>query len=360
MKKVINVLIACYNEEENVVPLSEALTKVFREDLPAYDYHITFIDNCSEDNTRPLLEGLCAKDPRIRAIFNVRNFGHIRSPFHGMQQSLDGDCTILMCCDFQDPPELLPKFVHLWEEGHLVVYGKKTRSKESKLMYALRSLYYKEMKKASDVEQIPQFTGFGLYDRSFVELLAKIDDPYPYMRGLVAEFAGKKIAVEYTQPKRRAGKTKNNFKTLYDMGMLGVTSYTKKFLRLATILGVAFAGVSVLGILATILINIFTHAPISYMTYLVEGLFLFNSVLLFFIGLSGEYIMFINQRSMHRPLVSEEKRINFDQPSPENENAQGNLSSLEDLSESEKVSAPAGASAPEKVSAPTESDAQKE
>ncbi|MBQ1268854.1 MAG: glycosyltransferase family 2 protein, partial [Clostridia bacterium] len=249
--KTINVLIACYNEEENVVPLSEALTKIFREQLSAYDYHITFIDNCSEDNTRPLLEGLCAKDKHIRAIFNVRNFGHIRSPFHGMQQSLDGDCTILMCCDFQDPPELLPRLVELWEEGNLVVYGKKTRSKESKLMYTLRSMYYKEMKKASDVEQISQFTGFGLYDKSFVQLLAKIEDPYPYMRGLVAEFAGKKIALEYTQPKRRAGKTKNNFKTLYDMGMLGVTSYTKKFLRLATILGVVFAGLSGVGILAT-------------------------------------------------------------------------------------------------------------
>ncbi|MBQ5801722.1 MAG: glycosyltransferase family 2 protein [Clostridia bacterium] len=311
--KTINVLIACYNEEENVVPLSEALTKIFREQLSAYDYHITFIDNCSEDNTRPLLEGLCAKDKHIRAIFNVRNFGHIRSPFHGMQQSLDGDCTILMCCDFQDPPELLPRLVELWEEGNLVVYGKKTRSKESKLMYTLRSMYYKEMKKASDVEQISQFTGFGLYDKSFVQLLAKIEDPYPYMRGLVAEFAGKKIALEYTQPKRRAGKTKNNFKTLYDMGMLGVTSYTKKFLRLATILGVVFAGLSGVGILATLLCDLLIKtAPINYITYLIEGLFLFNSVILFFIGLSGEYIMFINQRSMKRPLVSEEKRINFD------------------------------------------------
>ncbi|MBE7090436.1 MAG: glycosyltransferase family 2 protein [Clostridiales bacterium] len=312
MKKTINVLIACYNEEENVVPLTEALTKIFNEQLSAYDYHITFIDNCSEDNTRPLLRELCEKDKHVRAIFNVRNFGHIRSPFHGMQQSLDGDCTILMCADFQDPPELLPRLVELWEEGYLVVYGKKTRSKESKLMYALRSMYYKEMKKASDVEQISQFTGFGLYDKSFVELLAKIDDPYPYMRGLVAEFAGKKIALEYTQPKRRAGKTKNNMKTLYDMGMLGVTSYTKKYLRLATILGVVFAGLSCLGLLTTLILNLCTNLPISYMTYLVEGLFLFNSIILFFIGLSGEYIMFINQRSMRRPLVSEELRLNFD------------------------------------------------
>ncbi len=313
MKKTINVLIACYNEEENVVPLTEALTKIFNEQLSSYDYHITFIDNCSEDNTRPLLRELCEKDKHVRAIFNVRNFGHIRSPFHGMQQSLDGDCTILMCADFQDPPELLPRLVELWEEGYLVVYGKKTRSKESKLMYTLRSLYYKEMKKASDVEQISQFTGFGLYDKSFVELLAKIDDPYPYMRGLVAEFAGRKIALEYTQPKRRAGKTKNNMKTLYDMGMLGVTSYTKKYLRLATILGVVFAGLSCLGLLTTFILNLCTNLPITHLTYLTEGLFLFNSIILFFIGLSGEYIMFINQRSMRRPLVSEELRLNFDE-----------------------------------------------
>lgn len=312
--KTINVLIACYNEEENVVPLTEKLKEVFSSQLPSYDYRITFIDNCSEDNTRPLLEKLCSEDKRVRAIFNVRNFGHIRSPFHGLQQCTDTDCTILMCADFQDPPELIPKFVELWEQGHLVVYGKKTRSKENKLMYFARSIYYREMKKASDVEQLEQFTGFGLYDLSFVKLISEIKDPYPYMRGLVAEYGGKKAVIEYTQPKRRAGKTKNNFKTLYDMGMLGVTSYTKKFLRAATVSGVVMFMLSLLGIITTVLLDIFLpRLPINHLTYLLEGLFVFCSIIMFFIGFAGEYIMFTNQRTMQRPLVCEEKRINFDE-----------------------------------------------
>ena len=311
LMKKINILIACYNEEENVVPLTEKLTQVMQQELPQYDYFITFIDNCSQDNTRALLEELCAKDKHVRAIFNARNFGHIRSPFHALQQCTDADCTILMCADFQDPPELLPEFVKKWEEGYQIVYGKKTRSKESKCMYALRALYYKVMAKASEVEQLQQFTGFGLYDLAFVKVLANIQDPYPYMRGLVGELGGKKTFIEYEQPARRAGKTKNNWHTLYDMGMLGVTSYTKKFLRLAVKLGIGLFCLSILGILVTGLLHIFTDLHITLTLYLLEGLYAFLSGILFFIGFSGEYIMMINQRSLQRPLVVEEKRINF-------------------------------------------------
>ena len=256
MKK-INILIACYNEEENIVPLTEAITKVMNEKLSNYDYRITFIDNKSQDRTRELIEEVASKDSHVRAIFNAKNFGHIRSPFHGLKQSTDCDATILMCCDFQDPPELIPTLVEKWEEGHKIVYGKKTRSKESKLMYALRNMYYKLMKKNSDFEQIEQFTGFGLYDLSFIKVLADIDDPYPYMRGLVGEFGGDKVAMEYTQPKRRAGKTKNNFNTLYDMGMLGITSYTKNFLRLALKGGAIMLFLSFIGIITTVFLDVF-------------------------------------------------------------------------------------------------------
>lgn len=313
MPKTINILIACYNEEENVIPLSQELTVIMQEKLPNYNYHITFIDNCSTDKTRVNLTELCQKDKHIRAIFNVRNFGHIRSPFYGLQQSTDSDCTILMCADFQDPPEMIVEFVRKWEEGYLIVYGKKTKSKESKLMYLIRKFYYKLIKKNSDIEQIEQFTGFGLYDLSFIKVLSNIDDSYPYMRGLVSELGGKKIAITYTQQKRRNGKTKNNFKSLYDMGMLGITSYTKNFLRLATKFGVLFFGISILGMITTGVLHFLNIISANLNTYLIEGLFAFMSLILFFIGFSGEYIMFINQRSLSRPLVIEEKRLNFDE-----------------------------------------------
>ena len=312
MKKTINILIACYNEEDNVVPLSEEITNIMKEKLSEYNYHITFIDNCSTDSTRQKLELLCKKDKHIRTIFNVRNFGHIRSPFYGLQQSTDSDCTILMCADFQDPPEMIVEFVRKWEEGYLIVYGKKNKSKENKLVYFVRKMYYWLIKKNSDVEQIKQFTGFGLYDLSFIKVLSKIDDSYPYMRGLVSELGGKKIAIPYVQQKRRSGKTKNNFKSLYDMGMLGITSYTKNILRMATKFGVIFFGLSLLGVITTVTLHILNIINVNVNTYLLEGLFVFLSLILFFIGFSGEYIMFINQRSLSRPLVIEEKRINFD------------------------------------------------
>lgn len=313
MKK-ISILIPCYNEVENVVPISEAVVETLEKDLPQYDYEVVFIDNASTDGTRDKLRIICAGNERIKAILNVTNFGQFNSPFYGMCQTT-GDCTICMCCDFQDPVEMIPVFVKEWENGHKIVSGIKTESKENPFVYFLRSVYYKVIRKMSDVEMIEQFTGFGLYDKTFIQLLRRLDDPIPFIRGIVAEYGSgfNRIEVPYTQPKRRAGKTHNNFYTLYDATMLSVTSYTKVGLRLATFIGFGIGLISFL-IAVFYLFYKLTHwytfdagnAPI------IIGVFLIGAIQLFFIGLIGEYVLNINTRVINRPLVVEEERINFD------------------------------------------------
>lgn len=311
MKK-ISVLIPAYNEVENVSPLAQAVINVFEKQLPQYDYEIVFIDNKSTDGTKEVLAEMCRNNPKIKAIFNARNFGHIRSPYYGMLQT-DGDCTISLCADFQDPPEMIPQFVKEWENGYKIVIGIKTNSEESKLMYALRSLYYKAIKKISDVDQIEHFTGFGLYDKDFIQIMRDLDDPMPYLRGIVAELGYDRQEIPYEQPKRKSGKTKNNWYTLYDMGMLGVTSYSKVILRLATIIGFIFSAASFIVALVYLILKLVNWNNFAAGTApILIGLFLMGSLLMFFIGFLGEYILNINTRVMKRPLVIEEKRINFD------------------------------------------------
>ncbi len=309
MKKV-SIMVPCYNEEENVVPLSEAIVKQM-EELSQYDYEIVFIDNCSTDNTRPLLREICSKNKKIKAIFNVKNFGQFNSPVHGLCQTT-GDCTIAICADFQDPIELIPTFLKHWEEGYQIVCGVKTSSQESKLVYGLRSLYYRMIKKFSDVEQIEHFTGFGLYDKSFIDVLRKLDDPTPFIRGIVAELGGKRKEVPYEQPKRRAGKTHNNWYSLYDAAMLSVTSYTKVGMRIAEFAGIGFAILSlVIGLVYLILKLIFWDNFAAGQAPMIIVVSLMTSIMLAFMGFLGEYISAINVRMMKRPLVVEEERINF-------------------------------------------------
>jgi glycosyltransferase involved in cell wall biosynthesis len=310
MKK-ISILVPCYNEEENVIPLSNALVEMLQKDLPAYDYEIVFIDNCSKDSTRDKLRVICRKNPKIKAVLNAKNFGQFNSPYYGMLQTT-GDCVVLMCCDFQDPIEMVPEFVKSWEEGYKIVSAIKTTSKENKIMRFLRSCYYKLIKKMSDVEQIEHFTGFGLYDRSFIEVLRELDDPTPFLRGIVAELGYKRKNIAYEQPKRRAGKTHNNWYSLYDAAMLSFTSYTKIGLRIATIGGFLCAGISFVIAIIYLLYKL-THwySFSAGVAPLIIGLFMMGGIQLFFVGLLGEYIMSINTRVMKRPLVVEEERINF-------------------------------------------------
>jgi len=312
-KKKVSVLIPCYNEEENVVPMSEAIRNVFENELPQYDWELVFIDNDSSDNTRPLLTEICRQDKRIKAIFNAKNFGQFNSPYYGICQTT-GDCTISMCCDFQDPVELIPKYLAEWENGYKIVIGIKTTSHENKFIRFLRSCYYKVIKKFSDVEQIEHFTGSGLYDKSFVEVLRTLDDPSPFLRGIVAELGFRRKEIPYDQPKRRAGKTHNNFYTLYDAAMLSFTSYTKIGLRIATIGGFLMSVISLLVAFVYLILKLcnWDAFPAGNAPILI-GVFVLGSIQLFFIGLLGEYVLNINTKVMKRPLVVEEKRINFDE-----------------------------------------------
>jgi len=311
MKKKVSIMVPCYNEEENVAAISAAIVKQM-EALPQYDYELLFIDNCSTDNTRALIRQACAGNRNIKAIFNVKNFGQFNSPYYGICQTT-GDCTIAICADFQDPVELIPTFLKYWEEGYQIVCGVKTSSRESRVMYRLRGAYYRLIKKFSAVDQIEQFTGFGLYDRSFVDVLRSLHDPTPFIRGIVAELGGRRKEVPYEQPRRRAGKTHNSWYSLYDAAMLSVTSYTKVGMRIAEFLGFGFAALNLLiGLVYLVMKLIFWDRFVAGQAPTLIVVSLMCSVLLFFMGLLGEYIMSINLRLMNRPLVVEEERINFE------------------------------------------------
>ncbi len=312
MKK-IGIVIPCYNEEENIVQITKAVEDEITKSLPNYDYEILIIDNCSTDGTRALIREICSKNRKVRAILNAKNFGQFNSPYHALLQST-GDCVIPICADFQDPVEMIPRFVSEWEDGYKIVCGIKSASRENKLMRFFRSCYYKLIKKMSPVEQIEHFTGFALYDRDFIEVLRNLNDPTPFLRGIVAELGYKRKDVEYTQQKRAAGKTHNNFFTLYDAAMLSFTSYTKIGLRIASIAGFMVAMISaVIGIVYLVMKLIWWHRFPGGTVPTVISITFLGSVQLFFLGFLGEYIMNINTRVMNRPLVVEEERINFEE-----------------------------------------------
>lgn len=308
MSKLISVVIPTYNEEENVEPIAKAVRVMFASDLPQYGYEIIFIDNDSKDNTRPLLRKICEEDENVTAIFNAKNFGPFNSPYYGMLQAT-GDAVILLCADFQDPIEMIPKFVREWEEGYKIVIGKKMSSRENKIMYFLRSMYYKIIKKMSEVDQIEHFTGFGLYDRSFIEVLQDLHDPTPFLRGIVAELGWKRKEIPYEQQKRRAGKSHYSLYKYYDAAMLSFTSYTKVGLRFATFIGFIVGAVCFLISLIYIALKLTHWDEYSMGTAsLAVGLFFIGAVQLIFIGFIGEYVLSMNQRIMNRPLVIEECR----------------------------------------------------
>lgn len=309
----ISMVIPCYNEEDNIIPMYNALKEMFDKDLPEYEYEIIFIDNKSKDSTRNNIRLLCEKDPSIKAIFNMKNFGQFNSPFYGMLQST-GDCTIHFCADFQDPVEMIPVMVHEWEKGHKVISMIKVSSKESKIMYFLRTVYYKLIKAMSTENQIEHFTGFGLYDKSFIKVLKNLNDPIPFLRGLVAEYAPDHLEIKYEQQRRKAGKTSNNFFSLYDAAMLSFTSYTKGGLRIATFFGFTISLLSFFIAMIYFILKIFYWNDfIAGNIPILIGVFFFGGLQLFFTGLLGEYIISMNTRIMDRPLVIEEERINFDE-----------------------------------------------
>jgi glycosyltransferase involved in cell wall biosynthesis len=309
-RKLISIVTPCFNEEDNVRALYEAVKREF-ERLGRYTYEHVFIDNASTDATVAILKEIAHADKNVKVIVNARNFGHIRSPYHAILQA-NGEAVIAMAADLQDPPTMIGDFVHKWEEGYKVVLGIKTAAEESFLMYALRSAYYKLARKLSDVELMQHVTGFGLYDRRVIEILRQIDDPYPYIRGLIADIGFESYRMPYTQPKRKRGLTKNNFYTLYDLAMLGITNHSKVPLRVATMAGFLMSALSLLTGLGYLVAKlVFWDWFTVGVAPILISLFFFSSVQLFFLGMLGEYIGAIHTQVQKRPVVIESERVNF-------------------------------------------------
>ena len=311
----ITVLTPCFNEAENVQALYDRVRAVFAQ-LPQYRYEHVFIDNASTDATVSLLRGIAAQDRNVKIIVNTRNFGHVRSPYHALLQCR-GDAVIGMAADLQDPPELIPVFLEKWREGYKVVLGVKAASEESASMAAIRRLGYKVIDRLSEVKQVRNNTGFGLYDKAFVAVLRRLPDPYPYFRGIVAELGFRYATVPYKQPQRVRGFTKNNLYTLYDLGVQGIVNHSRIPLRIATLIGFFSSVVSIIAAFVYLVMKLlfWYDLPIGVAPVII-GLFCVASVQLFFLGVLGEYVGSIYTQVRNRPLVIEQERINFDDNTP--------------------------------------------
>lgn len=308
--KLISIVTPCFNEEQNVELLYKQVKDIFSNHR-SYNYEHIFIDNSSTDRTVEILKGIANADRNVKIIVNIRNFGHIRSPYHGLLQA-SGDCVISLVSDFQDPVELIPEFLKNWEHGYKIVIAVKTKSRENPIMFLLRKIFYNILIKFSEEEQIKNFTGFGLYDKSFIDIIRKIDDPYPYFRGLISELGFQTTSVEYIQPKRLHGKTKNNFYTLYDIGMLGFVNHSKLPLRLASFIGFSVSFLSLFIAMIYFVYKLLFWSNFSLgIAPLIFGIFFLGGVQLFFLGIIGEYIGAIFTQIKKRPLVIEKERINF-------------------------------------------------
>ncbi len=311
MKK-ISITGGCYNEAGNIEELYTRCLAVLKK-FPQYDYEFVLADNCSTDNTRDVLRTLAARDPKFKVILNANNFGHIRSPFNALLNA-SGDAAVSMCTDLQEPPEVLEQFIREWENGAKVVCGVRSGTKAGFVLECFRRLYYKFLATvAPDEHIIPRFTGFGLYDRAFLDALRKFHDPYPYFRGLVSEIGFRRVEVPFVQEKRKSGRTHNNFFTLYDMAMTGLVNHTKLPLRLAVFAGLLLGSGSLLVAFGYLLAKLIWWDTFQLgLAPLVVGMFFFFAVQLFFIGLIGEYLGAVWTQVKNKPLVIEEERINFD------------------------------------------------
>jgi glycosyltransferase involved in cell wall biosynthesis len=307
-RRHVGIVLPCYNEEGNVDELYERLATVFAG-LPQYTCEMLFIDNASTDGTVDRIKPLIARDPRVKLIVNARNFGHIRSPFHAFLES-GGDCVIGMCTDLQDPPELIPQFLEQWERGASMVLGKKKTSQESPAFFAVRGIYYKLARAMAEVPLLEHVTGFGLYDRRVIEIMRRLDDPYPYARGLIAEIGLPYVTIPYDQPLRKRGITKNNFYTLFDLALLGITSHSKVPLRVATLAGFLLSGLSLLVAVGFLILKLtaWYSLPAGYAPAVI-GIFFLGSVQIFLIGLLGEYVGAVLTQVRKRPLVVERERV---------------------------------------------------
>lgn len=309
--KLITVVTACYNEEDNIALVYQKVRDIFAS-LPNYRYEHLFIDNASEDRTASILKKIAASNKNVKVIINTRNFGHIRSPSHALREA-KGDAVISIVADLQDPPEMILQFIKKWEEGYKVVVGVKPSAAENPFKASLRRLCYRGFSKLSSVKQIRNFTGFGLYDKAFMDAYRELNDAYPYFRGIVADIGYEVAEIPYHQPKRQRGITKNNFFTLYDMAILALTNYSKTPIRLMTLIGFILGTLSFITACIFLILKLFLwHSFATGIAPILIGIFFFSSVQLFFMGIIGEYIAAIQTQALNRPLVFEKERINFD------------------------------------------------
>src|SRR5579884_14836 len=316
MARTISIMTPCYNEEENVEELYERVRAVMLK-IDRYKYEHIFIDNNSRDRTVAVLKRIASRDHNVKIIVNARNFGHIRSPYHAFLQT-SGDAVIGIVADLQDPPELIEQMIAKWEEGYSMVLCLKTASRENRLMFWIRTQYYRFVQRLSEIETFENFTGFGLYDRKVVEAVKLFPDAYPYFRGMIAEIGLPYCTLQFEQPRRIRGITKNNFYTLYDMAMLGITNLSKVPLRAVTFLGFACSLLSILVALSYLAYKLIYWRNFELgMAPLVIGLFFLGSVQLVSMGILGEYIVAIHTQVLKRPYVIEKERVNFEYPPSE-------------------------------------------
>jgi polyisoprenyl-phosphate glycosyltransferase len=309
-QRLVTIVTPCYQEAGNVREMARAVRETMAK-CEGYEYEHLFIDNGSNDGTRDILRSLALADERIKVILNARNFGQVRSGYHALLQSR-GDAVICLASDFQDPPELIPTFLKHWDQGTKIVLGVKVEAEESRLFYGIRSQYYKWLGRIADVNVVQHATGFGLYDQSVVEDLRRIDDPYPFFRGLLAEIGYPPVLVPYKQPLRRAGVTSQNFWTLYDMALLGIVSHSRLPLRLAVIIGVIAAGLSMMTGLGYLVYKLVFWNDFSVgIAPALIGIFFLAAVQLVFIGLVGEYLGAVWTHVRKHPHVFEQERINL-------------------------------------------------
>jgi glycosyltransferase involved in cell wall biosynthesis len=311
---LLSVVAGTYNEEANVTELYERVCRTFAEHLPGHEFEMILIDNASTDRTVEVLKRLAAGDRRLKIIVNNRNFGNVRSGYYGVLQAT-GDAVVAIASDLQDPPELIPEFVRKWEEGYKIVLAQKTDSEESALFFLVRKTYYSTINKLSDIPLVKNTTGFGLYDRRVIEDIRKVNDPYPYLRGLICDLGYERALIQFTQPLRRRGFSKSNFYSLWDTAMLGITNHSKVPLRLATFGGLIVSGMSFLVAFGYLIYKLLYWDSFQLgLAPLIIGMFFIGAVQLIFIGLLGEYIGAIHTQILRRPPVIEKERINFDEP----------------------------------------------
>lgn len=311
--KLISIITPCLNEEENIEIIYEKVKSFFSR-KNNYKYEHIFIDNKSEDETRNILKEISSKDKNVKVILNTRNFGQWASPFYALQQST-GDAGVLLVADLQDPPELLEDFIKSWEEGYKTVVAIKKNTQGNKISFYLRNFFYKLLNKFSNIELFENFMGFGLYDRSVINILKKFDEPEPYLRGIIADINYKVKKVYYTHQKRVKGKTKNNFITLIDLALVAFTSYSKFPLRIISIFAFIFSFISLLvGMIYTVYKILFWDTFATGIAPLILLMSVFFSLTFIFLGIIAEYINSINNRFKARPMVIEEERINFEDP----------------------------------------------